>query len=316
MYDPTKPYKKQILELIKKTWETPYVSVKGDIYPIIERKFSYPEIDHTDGIGTKGIYHWQQRTFRNASQDALAMNLNDLALARARPYRLQNHILIPEDDKKAILEIIETLVKECQKREIAITGGETSIHDNLEGLEISITVSGFIKTRKPNKFEIGDVLIGIASSGLHSNGFTKVREVFGEKYQPEFVEPTSIYQDAILALDEQFDIHGMMHITGGAYTKFKDLLSDDMDLRIERNHKLTLQQIFKDLYKKGISDEEMYKTFNCGIGFVLSASPQEAEKIVSQLDDDGFKTEVIGEITSGIGQIRIESMFSNKEIKF
>lgn len=80
MYDPTKPYKKQILELIKQTWETPYVSVKGDIYPIIERKFSYPEVDHTDGIGTKGVYHWQQRTFGNAALDALAMNLNDLAL--------------------------------------------------------------------------------------------------------------------------------------------------------------------------------------------------------------------------------------------
>lgn len=311
MYDPTKPYKKQILDLIKQTWETPYVSIEGDIYPIVKQKFSYPEVDHTDGIGTKGIYHWQQRTFRNASLDALAMNLNDLALMRARPHKLQNHILIPEDDKGAILEIIKTLIEECKKRDIAITGGETSIHNNINGLDISVTVSGFIKSYKPNKFEVGDTLIGIKSSGLHSNGFTKVREVFGKEYRPEFVEPTAIYLDTILALNEQFDIHGMMHITGGAYTKLKDLLQN-ADVKIKKKNKLQPQQIFTELYVKGISDKEMYKTFNCGMGFILSVSPQDADGVVSELDH----ADIIGEVTSGTGKIKIESMFSDKEIEF
>jgi len=144
MYNPTKPYKEQILDLIKKTWETPHVHITRGIYPIIIRKNYYHEVDHTDGIGTKGIYHWEHRTFRNAILDTLAMNLNDLALARAVPYKLQNHILIPEDDKKAIIEIAETLTNECIKREIAITGGETSIHNNIYGVEVSLTVSGFI----------------------------------------------------------------------------------------------------------------------------------------------------------------------------
>ena len=311
MYDPAKPYKKQVLELIEKTWETPYVSVREDIYPIIEKKFSYHEVDHTDGIGTKGVYHWQQRTFRNASLDALAMNLNDLALARAIPYKLQNHILIPEDDKKAILEIVETLTEECKKRNIAITGGETSIHNNISGLDISVSISGFIKNYKPNRFKVGDTLIGIKSNGLHSNGFTKVRELFGEEYRPEFVEPTSIYLDNTPSLDERFDIHGMMHITGGAYTKLKDLLND-ADAKLRRNHKLQPQQIFRDLYKKGISDEEMYNIFNCGVGFILSVSPQDADKIVSELED----ADIIGEITSGNGKVKIESMFSDKEVEF
>jgi phosphoribosylformylglycinamidine cyclo-ligase len=311
MYNPTKPYKKQILKLIKQTWKTPYVSVRGDIYPIIERKFSYPEVDHTDGIGTKGIYHWQQRTFRNAVLDTLAMNINDLALARAIPYKLQNHILIPEDDKEAILEIIETLTKECRIRDIAITGGETSIHNNIDGLEISVTISGFVKDYKPNRCEIGDVLVGIKSSGLHSNGFTKVREVFREEYKPEFVEPTKIYLDDILTLEEQIDIHGMMHITGGAYTKLKDLLPNDADAILKKNHKLQPQLIFRELYERGIPDEEMYKIFNCGIGFVLSVSPKDADKIDSELDAD-----IIGEVTSGDRKVKIESMFSNKEIVF
>ena len=315
MYDTTKPYKKQILELIKKTWKTPYVSVEKGTYPVIKKKFSCSEVDHTDGIGTKGIYHWQKRTFRNAVLDGLAMNLNDLALMRARPYKLQSHIMIPEDHKTSILTIIKALSKECRKRKIAITGGETSVHNNLEGLEISMTVSAFLKKLKSNKIKKGDVLIGIKSNGLHSNGFTKVREIFSQKFKSEFVRPTKIYLEAILALDKKFNINGMMHITGGAYTKLKDLLKKT-DVYIKRDHSLLPQKIFKEMYKMGVSDEEMYKTFNCGIGFILSSQPQEADKIISRLDNFGLKSDVIGQATSGTGRIIIESLFSKNKVEF
>jgi len=308
MYEPIKPYKKKILELVRKTWETPYVSIRDNIYPIIEKKFSYPEVDHTDGIGTKGIYHWKQGTFRNAVLDALAMNLNDLAIARAVPYKLQNHIIIPEEDER-ILKIIEVLSEECKKREIAITGGETSIHNNISGLDISITISGFIKEVKKNKFKEGDILIGFRSNGLHSNGFTKVREVFGEEDRVEFIEPTKIYLDEILDLNSKFDIHGMMHITGGAYSKLKDLL-ENTDVEINRIHKLEPQNIFKELYKRGVSDEKMYKTFNCGIGFILSVSSKDADNVI-----DGLEADIIGKVVSGTGKVKIESMFSDKVIE-
>lgn len=311
MYDPTKPYKKQILDLIKQTWETCYVSVKEGVYPIIKKKFSYPEVDHTDGIGTKGVYHWKQRSFENAALDALAMNLNDLALSRAIPYKLQNHIFIPKDDKDAILEIVKALVYESKKRNIAITGGETSIHDNIKGLDISMTVSGFIPKEKPNKFKRGDVLIGLKSSGLHSNGFTKVRKVFGKVWSPEFIKPTKIYLDTILELDEKYDIHGMMHITGGAYTKLKDILGKDTDAVIEKNYELEPHQIFRTLYNQGIPDKEMYTTFNCGTGFILSASPRNAKKIVASVKN----AHPIGEIVRGTGKVKIESWFSRKKIE-
>lgn len=309
MYNPTKPYKKNILSLIKKTWETPYVSVKAGTYPIVNKKFSYLEVDHTDGIGTKGYYHWQRRSFKNAVIDVLAMNLNDMALVRAIPYKLQNHIFIPEDDSEAILEIINALSEECKKRKIAISGGETSIHNNLDGMDISMTVSGFIKKIKPNKFKKNDVLIGIKSSGLHSNGFTKVREVFGKEFRVEFIEPTRIYLETILDLNEKYDIHGMMHITGGAYPKLKSLLMNT-DAVIRRDHKLKPQKIFRELHQKGISDEEMYVTFNCGVGFIFSVSSKDADKIVSEVKE----AEVIGEVTSGTGKVKIESMFSGRRI--
>lgn len=308
MYDPTKPYKKQILDLIKETWQTPYVSVKNGI---LEKKFSYSEYHHTDGIGTKGIYHWNKRSFKNAVIDAMAMDLNDLVLARATPYAIIDHLFLPEEDNEAILNIMGYLTEECKKRNIAISGGETAIHNNMEGLEISITMLGFVKKPKPNQFKIGDYLIGLESSGLHSNGFTKVREVFGNEYRDDFITPTNIYLDRFFALDEKFDIHGMMHITGGAFTKLKDLLRN-ADAVIIDNHRLQPQPIFKELHEKGISDEEMYKTFNCGIGFILGVNRKDADEIISEIKD--FEADVIGEVVSGSGRVKIQSKFSDKEV--
>lgn len=292
MYNTTKPYTKRILDLINNRGEIPA---------------------STDGIGTKGIYHWKQKTFRNAVLDALAMNLNDMCIMRAKVVGLHNHIMIPEDDEKAIVEIIENLVAECKKRNISIYSGETAIHDNIDGLEISISVIGEYIQKKKNSFEKGDVLIGIKSSGLHSNGFTKVREIFGDEYKNEFVEPTIIYYDKILELIKRFDIHEMCHITGGAYTKLKKFL-DGVDVLIGK-HSLKPHDIFYELYRRGISDEEMYKTFNCGVGFILSVKKENASEIVEFLKSD-FEADVIGEVVSGDGKIKIESMFSDKEVLF
>lgn len=301
-------YKEQILKLIKKTWETPYISVKNQI---IKKKFSFPEYCHTDGIGTKGIYHWKKRTFKNAVLDTLAMNLNDLLIMNARPYAILNHLFLPRDNKKAILEIISRFSQECQKRKIAILGGETAINNDMEGMELSVTILGFVEKLRVNKFKIGDVLIGIGSNGLHSNGFSKIREIFGQKINSEFIKPTFIYFDEIFPLIKKFDIHGIVHITGGAFTKLKDLLNK-ADAIINRNHKLKPQKIFQDLYKKGIYDEAMYKIFNCGIGLILSVSPKEVEKIRSAIKN--FKADIIGKIIPGNGKVIIESVFSNKKI--
>ncbi len=311
MYNPTKPYKDKIIRSSRKTWITPYIVVQKNIYPIFHKKFNYLEVSHTDGIGTKGIYHWRKKTYKNAVLDALAMNLNDLALTRAVPYSLQNHITIPEDNHEAITEIIGYLSSECRKRNIAITGGETSIHDNAEGLDISMTISGFIPKIKPNQFRINDILIGIRSSGLHSNGFTKVREVFGKKLKTEFTIPTKIYLDAIFKLDKEIEIHGMMHITGGAFTKLKQVLPKNCDTVINKNHGLKPHKIFYELYRRGISDEEMYKTFNCGVGFVFSITPKDAKKILP-----GKDIAIIGQIVVGKEKIKIESMFSDKIIEY
>jgi phosphoribosylformylglycinamidine cyclo-ligase len=311
MYNPTKPYKYKILSLIESTWSSPYVKVKRGLYPVFERKISFPEVQHTDGIGTKGFYHWRKKSFRNAVLDALAMNINDLAMVGATPYALQNHIVLPKDDHKAILAIVRELVKECRKRKIVMTGGETSIHSDMPGIDISITVSGFVKDFPKNQCRVGDILIGIKSNGLHSNGITRVREIFGNQNREEFTAPTRIYLDEILSVMAKHKINGMMHITGGAFTKLKDILNK-ADATINQPRKLQPQNIFREIYASGVSDEKMYSTFNCGVGFVLSVPRSEAGKILSEIPSSA----VLGEVVRGVGKIKIFSSFSGEIIRF
>lgn len=310
MYDPRKPYKHKLVELIARTWHTPYVKVEKGLYPVITKKFSAPEVHHTDGIGTKGFFHYKKRTFRYAVLDALAMNLNDLAMAGAIPYALQNHIVVPKDDHAAILGIVRALAEECKKRNIAMTGGETSIHADTSSMDISITVAGFLPKKFRNRCRVGDVLIGLKSSGLHSNGFTLVREVLGERMRREFVEPTTIYADEVRAVTAAHTVHGMMHITGGAFTKLKDILGENADAAITHPMTLRPQKVFFEVFRSGVANRTMYTTFNCGIGFVLSVPKGEVGRVLKRLKDAA----VIGAVMPGSGAVRIQSAFDNKEV--
>ena len=164
-------------------------------------------------------------------------------------------------------------------------------------------------------------LIGIKSSGLHSNGFTKVREIYGEEFRREFVEPTLIYYDIMQELDKEFaqGISGRAHITGGGYTRLVKFLSEyRIDMIINSNGQIKPQEIYKEIYSKGVSDEEMYKTFNCGIGFVLCAGKEDSGKIIERINESGFEALKIGKTQKNEradnGKITIHSSFSGKEV--
>jgi len=180
-------------------------------------------------------------------------------------------------------------------------------------LEISVTINGLIKQKKSNRFIEEDNLIGIKSNGLHSNGFSKIREIFREEFKSEFVEPTTIYSDVLFNLIDRFDIHGMIHLTGGAYTRLRQLRKNQ-DIIIF-SHALIPQKIFYDIYEKGVLDEEMYRTFNCGIGFILSVCEQNSKEIISKLKNNGLESCVIGKVVKGSGKVKIKSAFSQREIE-
>jgi phosphoribosylformylglycinamidine cyclo-ligase len=316
MYDTTKPYKKQIAEHVQRTWKTPFVVVKD--WRLKKLFGDKEEFHHSDRIGTKGIFHWNKRTLHGAVLDALAMNLNDLAMVGVRPYAVIDHILLPADDHEAIVALIEHLSDECVKRQIAITGGETAIHNNITGLEISMTVLGFVERVIEGKFRPGDLLIGIESSGVHSNGFTRLREVFGEGVgeRPEVTEPTIIYNDSIMRLIEMgVDISGMMHITGGAYTKLKGLTGESVNVVVHRGHSLRPHPIFHELQERGVTDREMYKTFNCGVGFVIGVAPEDVDRTLETLAMKN-QTDVIGKVYDGSGRVIVHSMLSKESIDY
>ena len=325
MYDPAKPYKKEIIELIKKTWgekipkskvwKSPYFFVYEGLYPVLQRRFFGEEIDHVDGIGTKGFYHWQKKTLKNAVLDALRMNWNDIAMLFGTPLKIQNHITLPKEDKSFLFEILEYMVEDCNKYGVVISGGETSIHDNNQSLDISVSVNAFRNYHlRPNSCKVGDYIVGFQSNSLHSNGFTKIRELFGNEGRPEFTEPTADYLQHVKKIMNNYERYlpnGLMHITGGAFTKIKDILKKE-DVLISKEHNLGPQPIYHEIYGKGVSDEEMYKTFNCGIGFVMSAKPDNAKALAEIFGDAA----IIGEVVKGNGKVRIESMFSDKEIVY
>ncbi len=308
MYNPTKPSTDSVLKLIRSTWKTPYLKITPSTYALFERKFNFPEVDHTDGIGTKGIYHWNKKTFKDAVVDSLAMNLNDLILVRATAYKLQNHLVLPKDEPWIIDEIIKVLVQECKKRQIAITGGETSIHNTKDSFDIGITISGFVKNKVENKARNNDVVVGLKSNGLHSNGFTLIRKLFKNEFKTEFTKPTKIYYDDLINLLDKLEIHGMMHITGGAFSKLKGIISRNQDIVIL--NPINPQKIFFEISQKGITASRMYSTFNCGTGFILTLKEKDASRFLKNIP----YSKRIGFVVNGSGKVKIKSSFSSKEI--
>ena len=319
MYDTTKPYKDRVKEIIRSTWEPcPRIAVLNcdSEYPLFRSDHNehFFEIDHTDGIGSKGMLHWYNDTFLYAVQDALAMNINDLTTARAIPFKLQNHLTIPEDDHNAVTAILAYMASECIERGIAMTGGEISIQDNLQGMELSVTMTGCTDKYHKNVLAPDDTLIGLPSSGLHANGFTKVRQLFA-KHEWEAEPLASVLTTPTRIYDLQHcwsKINGIVHIAGGGFTRLKQYLKEaQANIWCD----VSIPNIFTDLWRLGVTPDEMYRTFNCGVGMVLSVSPENTKEILDKTG--GF---IMGRVYSAgkeeVGKVLVESWIgANKQLE-
>lgn len=316
MYKTSKPYTKNILEIISSTWDAKYCKVqKTSDYPLIIDNIYLKKL-HTDGIGTKGKLYWQKRSFKEAVQDALAMNLNDMLACNSFAYMLNCHLSLQFDDEDAILSVVKELAEECKKRGIAYVGGETSIMNNLEGMDISLTVAGGMNQQRMQKLKPGDAIVGFESSGIHCNGLTLARLVLGESYKG-LTEPTIIYYDYLQNM--LYNAKAVVNVTGGAFTRLKNLLEDDIDIEFSLWHTLYPQEIFWDIYKYGLEDnlinnEKMYSTFNCGIGLIAFMSQNEAYSLIRKKLP--FKADVVGFVNKGNGNLIIKSKFGGEKIVF
>lgn len=337
-YDSSKPFKDRIIEAIRSTWNLrPEIRVekKGPYAFFVETlPANTAKIDHTDGVGTKGLIHYNMKTFKNAVQDAFAMNANDLILMGVEPYRIQDHIIMEHDDHAAIVEIVEALSELCKKYKVVISGGETAILNTVKGMEIGMTMVGIVNKDDvilPN-IKAGNVVIGIASQGIHSNGFTFLRSLFLKELGlslsdnmyddvtvgEELTRSTNIYVNVMKDVFEnnRKNITGMMHMTGGSFTKLLDIMPKDVDIKINRTHSLKLHKVFNVIKEKsGWTDADMYKNFNCGVGFTIIVNKESAQEILDIIRKE-FDADIIGKVVPGSGKVLVDSKFSNDEVEF
>ncbi len=275
----------------------------------------------TDGCGTKVKLAFLMDKHDTIGIDAVAMCVNDVACAGGEPLFFLDYIACGKNYPEKIASIVKGVAEGCKQSGCALIGGETAEHPGLME-EDEYDLAGFavgVADRKDlitgETIREGDALIGIASSGVHSNGFSLVRSVFemtaesldtyyeelGAKLGETLLTPTVIYVKALKAVkDAGIRIKGCSHITGGGfYENVPRMLPENAHARI-RLSSFEVPPIFSLIRKKGkIEDRMMYNTFNMGLGMVIACAPEDAEGVMKAVESAGEKPYRIGEIIKG-----------------
>ena len=327
--DVTRGYK--AVDLMKKYVKTTYnENVLGDIgsfggfYSISGEKMEEPVlVAGTDGVGTKLKYAFLLEKHDTIGIDAVAMCVNDIVCQGAKPLFFLDYYACGRLDPEAEAEVVKGIAEGCRQAGCALIGGETAEMPgfyprgeyDLAGFAVGIVD----KKKVINGKEIrpGDVLIGIKSSGVHSNGYSLVRKLFGdsdkaemEKYDERLggtlaevlLKPTKIYVRSILSLISKVPVKGIAHITGGGFLEnIPRIFPEGVGCEIVKDS-YEVPPVFKVMQEKAdISDEQIYNTFNMGIGMVVCVSPENAEAAVDALEESGEEVALIGKTVAGKG---------------
>ncbi|MGM0396679.1 MAG: phosphoribosylformylglycinamidine cyclo-ligase [Bacillota bacterium] len=278
-------------------------------------------VSGTDGVGTKLKIAFLMDKHDTIGEDCVAMCSNDILCQGAKPLFFLDYIATGKLLPEKMASIVEGVANGCVEAGCALVGGETAEMPGFYG-EGEYDVAGFVvgavdKSRiiTGENIRAGDVILGLPSSGLHSNGFSLVRKIVFEKMGysvdtyieelgrtigEELLVPTRIYSKQVLPLIENFHIKGMSHITGGGfYENIPRMLPEGKRAKVDPEVVKT-PEIFNQLQKWGnVSTEEMYGTFNMGVGMVIVADPEEADRIAHYLVDKDEEFYVLGEVIEG-----------------
>lgn len=273
-------------------------------------------VSSTDGVGTKLKIAFLNNIHDTVGIDLVAMNVNDVLTSGARPLFFLDYLACGKLEKEKYVDIIKGITDGCRQADCALIAGETAEMPGMYN-EGEYDLAGFCvgivdrdKIIEGKDVKVGDRVIGIASSGLHSNGFSLVRKVFKvaeqKKLAKELLCPTRIYVKPVLNLlrvnsyELPVTIKGIAHITGGAfYEKIPRIIPQGMAMVIKKDS-WRVPNIFRLVESRsGISGREMYRTFNMGIGMVLVVKRGSEEKISKLLIKSGLHSWVIGEIIKG-----------------
>lgn len=293
--------------------------IKGMEEPIL--------VSGTDGVGTKLKLAFLMDKHDTIGEDCVAMCANDVICTGASPMFFLDYMALGKNVPEKVATIVAGVAEGCKKANCSLVGGETA---EMPGFypEDEYDLAGFCvgvvdkkKIIDSKTIEVGDKVIGLKSSGVHSNGFSLVRKVFDvnkenlSEYAPELgmtvgealLAPTKIYVKPILKLLEEVKVKGISHITGGGfYENMPRMLREGVSLKIDKNS-YEVPAIFKLIESRGnIPERDMYNTFNMGIGMAVIVPANEVEKAIDILKDAGEEAYLIGEVVEGNKEVIIE----------
>ena len=300
----------------------------GMFAPDVARMKKPVLVSGTDGVGTKLRLAQLMDKHDTIGIDCVAMCVNDIICGGAAPLFFLDYIACGKNDPARIAEIVTGITEGCRQSECALVGGETAEHpglmpdDDYDVAGFSVGIVDEEKIIDGKRLAQGDVLIGLASTGVHSNGFSLVRKVLdvehadltspveqlgGKSLGETLLTPTRIYVKAIKALLKAgIDIHAVSHITGGGfYENVPRMMTDGLTARIRLDSfpKLPIFQLIQD--KGNIPQRDMYNTFNMGIGMILALPAGQAQQALSVLADAGESAYAIGEVVAGADGVEL-----------
>ena len=283
-------------------------------------------VSGTDGVGTKLKLAFLMDKHDTIGEDCVAMCVNDVICTGAKPMFFLDYMALGKNIPEKVATIVEGVASGCKKAGCSLIGGETAEMPGfypVDEYDLAGFCVGVVDKQKiiDNKqIEIGDKVIGLKSSGVHSNGFSLVRKVFEvnkenlNKYEQSLgttlgealLAPTKIYVKPILKLLEEVKVKGISHITGGGfYENMPRMLREGVSLKIDKNS-YKVPEIFTLIKEKGnIPERDMYNTFNMGIGMAVIVPKNEAQKTLQILKDAGEEAYLIGEVIEGNKEIII-----------
>lgn len=288
------------------------LDLQGILNPIL--------VSGTDGVGTKLKLAFLTGIHNTVGIDCVAMCVNDVVCSGAKPLFFLDYIALGKNVPERVASIVEGVAEGCVQAGCALIGGETAEmpgfypEDEYDMAGFSVGIVDKAKIVDKSSVTVGDKIIALPSTGVHSNGFSLVRKVFdvnkenlavfydelGTTLGEALLTPTKIYVKPILALNNEVRLKSVSHITGGGfYENLPRSIPENLTAKIDGNL-LNILPIFKLIQKAGnISDHDMFNTFNMGVGMIVVVSPEEADKSIAVLQQNGINAYICGEIING-----------------
>lgn len=270
---------------------------------------------HTDGVGTKALVASALKRYGTVGIDCVAMNVNDIACVGAVPLAFVDYIAASRNDRGALAQIAAGLARGAKEADVPIVGGETAVMPGMiRGRGFAFDLAGAVAGQVPDGSAVdgksvrkGDAVIGVESSGLHSNGYTLARKalkglpysrkVGGESLADALLRPTRIYSGPAQKAARKFEVHGMAHITGGSFAKLLRLKKAGYEL----DSMPPPPPIMELIESRGVGRAEMYRTFNMGVGFCVIAPEGQARGIRALFARHRMRSWTVGTVSGRPG---------------